>query len=406
MYSYLSHLECSRCHAEYKATQVHNTCTCGAPLFARYDLSTLATALTPSELTKRAHSLWRYHELLPVRDPSSVVSLGETITPLIPLPKLGREIGLTHLTLKEEGTLPTGTFKARGAACGISRAYELGIQAIAMPTNGNAGAAWAAYAARAGVQALVVMPSDAPEITRRECMISGASLKIVEGSIKDAGRIVAKAVTEQGWFDASTLKEPYRLEGKKTMMLELLDQRGWSVPDVIVYPTGGGVGLIGMYKAVRELQELGWVEKMPRLVSVQADGCAPIVKAFEQGSGESAEWQDPTTIAFGINVPKALGDFLVLQALKNSDGTAVAVSDSDILRAQRRIAAIEGIFCCPEGAATIAATSHLVDTGWIGSDEDVVVFNTGTGIKYPESVQITVGPATADGIKSVTLVDV
>lgn len=403
-YSYLSHLECSRCHTEYEAAEIHNTCECGSPLLARYDLSSLAKAFTPSDLANREHSMWRYHELLPVTDPSHVVSLGEVVTPLLSLPTLGQEMGLSRLRLKDEGMLPTGTFKARGAASGVSRAYELGIKSIAMPTNGNAGAAWAGYAARAGMRALVVMPSDAPDITRRECAISGASLQIVGGSIKDAGRIVARAVTEQGWFDVSTLKEPYRLEGKKTMMLEILEQCGWSIPEVIVYPTGGGVGIIAMYKALRELQEIGWVgDKLPRLVSVQADGCAPIARAFQNGQDESTEWEDPSTIAFGINVPKALGDFLVLEAVTKTGGTAVSVSDEATLRAQRTLALREGIFCCPEGAAAIAATQQLVEEGWIQPEEEVVILNTGTGLKYPETVQLTVARPGSDGVASVKL---
>jgi len=298
---------------------------------------------------------------------------------------------MKNLYLKAEGIIPTGTFKARGAAVGASKAKELGVKTLAMPTNGNAGGAWAAYSARAGMKAYIVMPENAPLITRNECAIAGAELYLVKGLISDAGKIVARAVQKHGWFDASTLKEPYRIEGKKTMGLEIAEQFGWKVPDVILYPTGGGVGIIGIYKGLRELQEIGWIgDKMPRLVSVQASGCAPIVKAWEEGKSESDFWKNSQTIAFGINVPKAIGDFLVLEAIKETAGCAVAVDDKDILHAQAQLAANEGIFVCPEGAATLAAATMLKKGGWIKQDEEVLLLNTGAGLKYPDTVDIKV----------------
>ncbi len=304
----------------------------------------------------------------------------------------GRQIGLSELYLKDEGVIPTGTFKARGAAVGVSRAAkELGIETFAMPTNGNAGAAWSIYGARAGIKSVIVMPIDAPEITRNECAISGADLYLVDGLISDAGKIVGKAVAKYGWFDVSTLKEPYRIEGKKTMGLEIAEQFNWEVPDVILYPTGGGVGIIGIYKALKELQEMGWIgEKMPRLVAVQSSGCAPIVKAWKEGKKESEYWTDAKTIAFGITVPKALGDYLVLEAIRATDGCAVAVSDDEILKAQKELAAHEGTFICPEGASLYAAARELREENWIKENEKVVLLNTGAGIKYPDTVNVKV----------------
>jgi threonine synthase len=318
-----------------------------------------------------------------------IVTLGEGMTPVIPMQRLGAEWGVGSLFMKDESLLPTGTFKARGAAVGVSRARELGIKRIAMPTNGNAGAAWATYAARAGLDALIVMPQDAPEITRAECDITGARLYLVDGLISDAAAISATAVAAQGYIDTSTLKEPYRLEGKKTMGLELFEQLGWQVPDVILYPTGGGVGLIGIYKALLECQEMGWLGgKMPRLVSVQASGCAPIVRAWEEGAAESRRWESAATIAFGVNVPKPLGDFLILDAVRQTGGCAIAVDDEQTLAAQARVATSEGAFICPEGAACFAAVEQLRKDTWISEDDEVVVLNTGAGTKYPETVRV------------------
>ncbi len=391
-FSYFNGLRCSACDETYDPDAVQGLCRCGAPLLAGYDLAALAAdAPGPDLIAGRSPDLWRYHELLPVRSPDHVVSLGEGMTPLIPLDRLGSEFGLNRVTMKDEGLLPTASFKARGAAVGISRAKELGVRRICMPTNGNAGAAWATYAARAGIRAAVSMPIDAPLVTRAECDITGAELFLMDGLIGDAGAALRPLLApgEDSYFDVSTLKEPYRLEGKKTMGLELAEQFGWRFPDVILYPTGGGVGLIGMHKAFSELVELGWVKgRLPRLVAVQAEGCAPIVKAFEAGLDRAEPWPDAHTVAFGITVPNPLGGALILQALAESDGTAVAVSDDDLVVAQRRLSQIEGCFVCPEGAAAVHALGVLQKSGWIGEDENVVILNTGSGIKYSDQVKV------------------
>ncbi|KRW59609.1 threonine synthase [Pseudomonas sp. TTU2014-080ASC] len=392
-YSYLSHLYCPKTHERYAADQVQQLSKAGAPLLVAYDLDALKKAWKPADLQGRDASLWRYHELLPVVDPANIVTLGEGFTPLLPTPAIGHDLGIDDLWLKDEGIIPTGSFKARGAAVGVSKAKELGVQALAMPTNGNAGAAWSLYSARAGIKATVVMPQDAPLITRNETALSGANLYLVDGLISDAGKQVAQAVAEGGLYDASTLKEPYRIEGKKTMGLELAEQFDWQLPDVILYPTGGGVGLIGIHKAFNELQELGWIDvdkPLPRLVAVQASGCAPIVKAWEQKAAASEFWADSTTVAFGINVPKALGDFLVLEALYESNGYAIAVDDAELLAEQRKVAELEGAFVCPEGAALYAAARKLRAADWIKAGERVVILNTGAGIKYPDTVQVDV----------------
>jgi len=390
-FSTLSHLVCPRCDQRHDADQVTNVCTCGSPLLVGYDLDEVrAGGLSPQEIGGREPSLWRYHELLPVRSAEHIVSLGEGMTPLVPMPAFGHEIGIERLLMKDEGLIPTGTFKARGAAVGVSRAHELGVKKIAMPTNGNAGSAWAAYAARAGMQSLIAMPYDAPEICRREVSVVGAELALVDGLIGDAATLVKQRIAERdGYLDVSTLREPYRIEGKKTMGLEIVEQLGWRSPDVILYPTGGGVGLIGIWKALRELIELGWISgPMPRLVAVQATGCAPIVAAYERGAFESEPWPDARTVAFGITVPKALGDFLILRAVDETGGCAIAVSDADLLAEQRRVAELEGSFVCPEGAAAFAACRQLRSSGWIGADDEVVVLNTGAGLKYPSTVPL------------------
>ncbi|WP_329479882.1 threonine synthase [Kribbella sp. NBC_01484] len=387
-FSALSHLECPRCGSVHDADQIIGLCPCGSPLLARYDVR--AVTLTKDELATRPPDLWRYHELLPVRSAGNVVTLGEGMTPLLPLPRYGRELGVDRLLMKDEGLIPTGTFKARGAAVGVSRAYEVGVRKIAMPTNGNAGSAWAAYAARAGMEALIAMPIAAPEICRREVAVVGAELHLIDGLIGDAGAFVrAELAKREGYLDVSTLKEPYRIEGKKTMGLEIAEQLGWQLPDVILYPTGGGVGIIGIWKALVELRDLGWIEgPLPRLVAVQSTGCAPIVRAWEKGLPESEPWPDAQTVAFGITVPKALGDFLVLQAIAETDGCAVAVDDADILAEQHELARLEGAFICPEGAANFAAVRQLRESGWIRADEQVVALNTGAGLKYPETVPL------------------
>jgi threonine synthase len=391
-YSFVSHLYCPKCQATYDVNKVNQLCECGSPLLVNYDLEGLKKELSSSDLIGRSSDLWRYHELLPVEDEKNVVSLGEGMTPFIPMPQIGLDMDIKNLFMKDEGIIPTGTFKARGAAVGVSKAKELGVEELAMPTNGNAGAAWSLYAARAGIKSSIVMPVDAPKITRNECAISGANLNLVNGLISDAGKIVGQAVKENELYDASTLKEPYRIEGKKTMGLEIAEQMDWEVPDVILYPTGGGVGLIGIYKALTELQALGWIkdDKMPRLVAVQAEGCAPIVKAWEEKKTESEFWADSSTIAFGVNVPKALGDFLVLDALYKTDGCAIAIDDSSLLAEQEKIAKLEGAFVCPEGAATFVAARRLRENSWIKEGETVVALNTGMGIKYPDTVQVEV----------------
>ena len=397
-FSALDHLDCPRCGATHDATVLQGLCSrCASPLLARYDLSEVRA--TRAEVGTRPPDLWRYHELLPVRDPAHVTTLGEGMTPLLPLPSYGSRIDVPGLLMKDEGMVPTGSFKARGAAVGVSRARELGVTAVAMPTNGNAGAAWSVYAARAGMGSLIVMPVDAPEITRRECVVSGAELYLVDGLINHAGALVKDAVQQRsGYQEVSTLKEPYRIEGKKTMGYEIAEQLGWRVPDVILYPAGGGVGLIGIHKAMLEMRELGWIgEKLPRLVAVQSTGCKPIVDAFDAGLDESTLVEGTHTLAFGINVPKALGDFLVLQAVRESGGTAVAVTDEEILAEVTTLATDEGAWVCPEGAACFVAARQLRASGWIGRDEEVVVLNTGTGLKYPDTVAVDVPTLPRDG---------
>jgi threonine synthase len=398
-FSFLTHLECSRTGARYDADIVQGVSDAGAPLLARYDLDGVRSSLSKEDVASRPQDLWRYHEVLPVREPANLTTLGEGMTPLLPLPTYGRSIGLPGLLMKDEGMVPTGSFKARGAAVGVSRARELGVQAVAMPTNGNAGAAWSVYAARAGLGSLIVMPVDAPEITRRECVVAGAELYLVDGLINHAGALVKAAVQErQGYQEVSTLKEPYRIEGKKTMGYEIAEQLGWRVPDVILYPAGGGVGLIGIHKAMLEMRELGWIGGgLPRLVAVQAAGCRPIVDAFDAGLDESTLVEGSATIAFGINVPKALGDFLVLRAVRESEGTAVAVPDEEILAEVAALASAEGTWICPEGAACLAAARRLRAEGWLGADEEVVVLNTGTGLKYPDTVTADVPVLARDG---------
>lgn len=387
-YSTLHHLDCSRTGERYDADVVQGLSAAGVPLLARYDLPRVAETVTRARIATRPPTLWRYHEVLPVRDPANVVTMGEGMTPLVPLPRYGTTIGVPRLLMKDEGVIPTGSFKARGAAVGVSRAAELGVKGVAMPTNGNAGAAWAAYAARAGLRSLIAMPVDAPSITRAECAVAGAELYLVDGLIGDAGRLVNAAVQARGGYqEVSTLKEPYRLEGKKTIGLEIIEQLGWRVPDVILCPTGGGVGLIGVRKALAELQELGWIgPKLPRLVAVQAAGCAPVVRAFERGETETEPWADARTAAFGLTVPAPLGGFLVLRGVRETGGTAVAVTDDDLLAAQRQAARLEGSWVCPEGAACFAAAARLRAAGWLSESDEVVVLSTGAGLKYPETV--------------------
>jgi threonine synthase len=386
--SYMTGLRCSRCHLAHDARQPHHLCTaCGSPLLVEYDLAAVGAAVTPEDLARRDPSFWRYSELLPLADPAQRVSLGELITPLLTVPALASDLGLPGLLIKDDGLLPTGSFKARGAAIGVSRARELGARVLALPTAGNAGGAWASYGARAGLEVRVVTPLDAPLINRAEVRVTGAGAYAVRGIISDAGAIIARGVAQHDWYDAGTLREPYRIEGKKTMGFEIADVLGWTLPDVVIYPCGGGVGFIGMWKAFNELRQLGWVRGgLPRMIAVQAAGCAPIVRAYEAGAEASEFWQGAATVASGLRVPRPLGDFLVLRVLRESGGTALAVDDAAILAALKLAAQREGLVLSPEGAATIAAIPALLMHGDIHPAERVVVYNTGAGIKYPEAL--------------------
>lgn len=381
MFSYFDHLECSACFATYAPTALMNLCPCGAPLLARYRLEEAAAALHREQLV--GQTLWRYHAMLPVQSPESIVSLGEGMTPLLRAERLGKRLGLRHLYIKDESLNPTGSFKARGLALAIARAAELGVKRVAIPSAGNAGGATAAYAARAGLEAYVFMPRDVPRAFIVECQVNGAHVELVDGLITDAGRHVAAGREAHGWFDLSTLKEPYRIEGKKTMGYELAEQCGWELPQVIIYPTGGGTGLIGMWKSFDEMEALGWIDShRPRMVTVQAAGCAPIVRAFESGAARAEPWPNAATIAAGLRVPSAVGDALMLRALRDSAGTAVAVSEEEILWGVRAMGQSEGLFVCPEGGAALAGLRRLVEQGWIDREERVVLFNTGSGLKY------------------------
>ena len=380
--TFVTHLECSYTGETYEADRVHGLSREGKPLLVRYDLAALGAGLDRETLSARSGGLWKYLELLPVRSEENIISLGEELTPLVDLPDF--QAGSGRLMVKDEGRLPTGSFKARGLALAVSMAKELGVTSVAMPTNGNAGAALAAYASRAGIESWVFCPDDTPEINVRETALQGAKVWRVNGLINDCGRLVGEGCEEMGWFDFSTLKEPYRIEGKKTMGLELAEQLAWQLPDVILYPTGGGTGLIGMWKAFAELRELGWIgDRLPRMVAVQSSGCAPMVRAFEAGLEHAEPWEDAATVAAGIRVPAAVGDFLILRAVRESGGFAVAVNDESIVEARDRAAADSGFLMCPEGAATLAAYLQEVESGRIRPDESAVLFNCATGLKYP-----------------------
>jgi threonine synthase len=382
--TFVTHLECAQTGERYAADEVHNLSRAGKPLLVRYDLAGVHQALTRASLLPRPPDLWRYRELLPVRSVHDIVSLGEAMTPLIRLPKLAARLGGGELLVKDEGRLPTGSFKARGLVMAVSMAKAFGIPHMAMPTNGNAGAALAAYASRAGIKTTIFCPEDTPEVNVREIGLQGASVYRVNGLIDDCGKIVGEGKAKVGWFDVSTLKEPYRIEGKKTMGLELAEQLGWQVPDVIFYPTGGGTGLIGMWKAFAELEAIGFIgSKRPRMVAVQADGCAPIVRAFEAGAEHAPRWDNAQTIASGIRVPQAIGDFLILRAVRESGGFAIAVSDHAIAAAIDDVARTEGFLMCPEGAATYAAYQQSLKDGRVARDEQAVLFNCASGLKYP-----------------------
>ena len=383
-YSSLTHLECGACGTEHDAAKVQNVCAqCGKPLLARYDLKAAGETLSIESLRARRNDLWRYAEVLPVADAANIVSLGEGSTPLVPAPRLGAELGCAALYIKDESGNPTQSFKARGMAVAVSRAKELGVSRLAAPSAGNAAGALAAYAARAGIEAYLFMPRDTPRANVIETTFTGAHVRLVEGLITDCGAEVARGKETEGWFDVSTLKEPYRVEGKKTLGYELAEQLGWILPDVIVYPTGGGTGLIGMWKAFAEMEELGWIgPERPRMVSVQAEGCAPIVRAFESGARFADEFPNAATIASGLRVPRAIGDFLILDALRESGGAAVAVSDAELVQGARDIARLEGIFACPEGGACVPAVRRLLASGAIKPADRVVIFNTAAGVKY------------------------
>ncbi|MBX3704438.1 MAG: threonine synthase [Steroidobacteraceae bacterium] len=391
--TFTSHLECSATGAHCPADTLQGLSAAGKPLLVRYDLAGAAHALTREKLAGRPEGgFWRYRELLPVRRDENVVSLGEVTTPLVELAALARAAGARRLTVKDEGRLPTGSFKARGLALAVSMAKELGVTRMAMPTNGNAGAALAAYAARAGIEAFVFCPADTPEINVREIALAGAHVTLVDGLINDCGRRVAEGRERMGWFDVSTLKEPYRIEGKKTMGYELAEQLGWRLPDVIFYPTGGGTGLIGMWKAFAEMEALGWIDsRRPRMVAVQAAGCAPIVRAWQAGAEHAEPWKDAHTFAAGIRVPGAIGDFLILRAVRESRGFAIAVEDGEIARALAEVARREGLLLCPEGAATYAAWKAALATGQVGAQETALLFNCASGLKYPLPPALTAG---------------
>ena len=388
--SQYTHLECSACGEKHDADVVQTVCKkCGKPLFARYDLEAVKESVTRRELVGREASMWRYFELLPVRHRKNIVTLGEGWTPLTPAPSVGKEIGLKNLWLKDEGIIPTGSFKARGLGMAISKAKELGITSVALPSAGNAAGAMAAYGARAGMKVYVFMPKDAPKVNMVECQVVGAKVVLVDGLISDAGKLVKEGMEEMKWFNVATLGEPYRVEGKKTMGIEVAEQMDWKLPDVIIYPTGGGTGIIGMWKVFDELEELGWIgSERPRMVSVQAEGCAPIVKAYEEGKKESTFFQNAETKASGLRVPKALGDFLVLNAARESGGKCIAVSDEEIMKGVSDISKHEGMFVCPEGAATYAALKKMIAEGSVDKSDKVVLFNTGSGLKYTDLFKV------------------
>ena len=383
----VTHLECAACHLEHEARRLLNLCReCGKPLLVRYDLERAQSALTKESLVGRRPDLWRYREVLPVEDDANIVSLGEGWTPLLRAERLGNKLGIDRLYIKDESQNPTQSFKARGMSAAVSMAKELGAQKLAVPSAGNAAGALAAYAARAGIECFIFMPDDTPRANVVECEQTGANVTLMAGLITDCGAEVARRKDAEGWFDVSTLKEPYRVEGKKTLGYELAEQFNWELPDVIIYPTGGGTGLIGMWKAFDEMEQMGWIgPERPRMVTVQASGCAPIVRAFEAGKRFADEYPNAETVASGLRVPKAIGDFLILDAIRASKGTALAVTDEELIDATREIGAAEGVFCAPEGAACLPALRKLLAAGEVATSERIVLFNTGAGVKYLEA---------------------
>jgi threonine synthase len=390
MYSYLTHLECTYCGATYSADELQTVCArCGKVLYARYDLDQARQAMTKEALAGRPFSMWRYREVLPVRDPANVVTLGEGGTPLLPLARFGAAIGLPGLLAKDEGGNPTGSFKARGLAMAVSRAKELGAKAVAAPSAGNAASAMSAYAARAGIPAYVFMPQDTPTIMKAECTAYGAHVYLVKGLINDAGKIVRENSAARGWFDVSTLKEPYRAEGKKTMGYEIAEQLGWELPDAIIYPTGGGTGIVGMWKAFAEMETLGLIgPERPQMIAVQSDGCAPIVNAYRAGERHAPVFPNAHTLAPGIRVPVAIGDYLILDAIRHSEGTAITVTDEEILSGTLDVAKLEGLYASPEAAATFVAARKLMENGFFTGSERVIAFSTGAGLKHTELIDL------------------
>jgi len=387
--SYLTDLHCYDCKQTYDASQIQTYCPdCQAPLIVNYDLAAARRDLDRDAFCSRPSGMWRWRELLPVHEQENMIHLGEGDTPLLHLPHLGSSMGLTQLYVKDESINPTGTFKARGLAAAVSKAKELGIHKIIIPTAGNAGGAMAAYAARGGLEAYIFMPRDTPEANIKESRIAGATVILIDGLISEAAGMAGEKAQAEGWFDVSTFKEPYRAEGKKIMGYELAEDFGWELPDVIIYPTGGGTGLVGMWKAFKEMAAIGWLEndQRPRMVAVQADGCAPVIKAFKSGSSFCDFWMGAQTLASGLRVPKSFADQIILNDLRDSNGNAVAVSDEAIMEAQKKLAYEEGIFAAPEGAATLAGLEQLVQDGWVQPDEKVVLFNTGTGLKYLRNI--------------------
>ena len=389
MKSFLTNLECTYCGIVFSADEPHRTCDiCGKVLYPRYDLKGASAALSRDALRDRPANMWRYFEVMPVRDEANVVTLGEGFTPIFKAERLGGDIGCTALYIKDEGINPTGSFKARGLGAAVSKAKELGITRLTMPSAGNAAGAMTAYAAKAGMEAYVFMPKDAPEANRVEVEISGANLELVDGFITDAGRISGERAEELGLFDVSTLREPYRVEGKKTMGYEIAEQMDWTLPDVVLYPTGGGTGIVGMWKAFAEMEEMGWIgSERPKMFAVQSEGCAPIVRAFNEGTEFAEPWENPDTLAAGIRVPAAIGDYLILQALRESGGGAITVSEEEILSDMRAVASLEGMFVCPEGAALSAALRKLLADGTLSPDESILLLNTGSGLKYLDMIR-------------------
>jgi len=385
--TFATDIVCPRCRNKFSLGKVHNLCPCGSPLFVRYDAKRIKRAVKKSDLKSRSSDLWRYREFLPLRAEKNRVSLGEGFTPLIEAKRLAAELNVRKVWIKDEAQNPTGSFKDRGLSVAVSLAKELGIRKVAIPSAGNAGGSLSAYAARAGMECHVFMPRDTPKANQIEAARYGARLTLVDGLINDCGKMIAERKAAEGWFDVSTLKEPYRLEGKKTMGLEIAEQLGWKLPDVIIYPTGGGTGLIGMWKGFGELEEIGWIGAgRPRMVSVQADGCAPIVRAYNEGKEKAEPWVDARTIASGLRVPQAVADFLMLGVIRASKGTALSVSDAEMVAEIDRVGRLEGLFFCPEGAAGVAALSRLTGRGWIKPSETVLIFNTASGLKYIDAL--------------------